>query len=196
VQLRLVVINHVTLDGVMQAPGRPDEDTRNGFAHGGWAVPGNDAAMGPWMARRMGRPDGALLFGRRSYEDILRSWNSQPDNPFVEPLNSTQKYVASSKPSTPLRWPNSILLVGDVPAEVAKLKERPGGNLVIMGSGMLIHSLLPRRLIDEFMLMIHPLVLGTGLRLFPDHGTMAQLRLTSSTPTPTGVNLATYEPTS
>jgi dihydrofolate reductase len=191
--MRVVVINHVSLDGVMQAPGRADEDTRNGFAHGGWAMPGNDEAMGPWMGERMGQPDGALLSGRRSYEDVLRSWNSQPDNPFVDSLNATPKYVVSSNSSTALPWPNSSLLVGDVPAEVAKLKERPGGNLVIMGSGALIHSLLPHRLIDEYMLMIHPLLLGTGLRLFPDPGTMMQLQLASTATTATGVILATYE---
>jgi dihydrofolate reductase len=193
--MNVVVINQVTLDGVMQAPGRGDEDTRNGFAHGGWAISRNDEAMRAWMGQRMGQPDGALLFGRRTYEDVLGSWNSQPDNPFVEPLNATPKYVPSSNPSTPLPWPNSSLLVGDVPAEVAELKERPGGNLVIMGSGALIHSLLPHRLIDEFMLMIHPLVLGTGLRLFPDAGTMVQLQLTDTKTTATGVILATYEPT-
>jgi dihydrofolate reductase len=141
-----------------------------------------------------GSARGALRFGRRSYEDILRSWNSQPDNPFVEPLNTTPKYVVSSNPSSLLPWPNSVLLVGDVPGEVATLKGRVAGHLVIMGSGALIHSLLPHRVIDEFMLMIHPLVLGPGLRLFPDNGTTT-LRLSSCQTTATGVILATYEPT-
>ena len=194
--MKLVVINCVTLDGVMQAPGRPDEDTSDGFPYGGWATPGSDDAMRSWMGQRMGQPDGAFLFGRRTYEDVLRVWNSRPDNPFAEPLNNTPKYVVSSNPSTPLPWPNSTLVTGDVPAEVAKLKACPGGYLVIMGSGELIHSLLPHSLIDEYMLMIHPVVLGTGLRLFPDRGTMTELRLTSSATTTTGVILTTYEPSS
>jgi dihydrofolate reductase len=191
--MRLVVINSITLDGVMQSPGRPDEDTRNGFAHGGWAVARDDPAMRPWMGRRMGQPGYALLFGRRTYEDVLRSWNSRPDNPFAEPLNAAQKYVVSSNPSTPVPWPNSTLVVGDIPAEVAKLKARPGGSLVIMGSGALIHSLLPHGLIDEFMLLIHPLVVGSGLRLFPESGSVTELQLTDSITTTTGVILATYE---
>jgi dihydrofolate reductase len=192
--VRLVVINSVTLDGVMQAPARPDEDARNGFAHGGWAIRGSDDAMRAWMGQRMGQPGGAFLFGRRTYEDLLSVWNSRPDNPFAEPLNNTPKYVVSSNPSTPLPWPNSTLVVGDVPAEVAKLKARPGGNLVMMGSGQLIHSLLPHRLVDEFMLIIHPVVLGQGLRLFPDQGTMTELRLTNSDTTASGVILTIYEP--
>lgn len=191
--MRLVVINNITLDGVMQAPGRPDEDTRNGFADGGWASATTDPAMFQWMGQRMGRPGYALLLGRRTYEDVLRSWNSGPDNAFVEGLNAAQKYVVSSSASTSLAWPNSTLVTGDIPAEVADLKEKRGGNLVIIGSGALIHSLLPHGLVDELMLLIHPLVLGSGLRLFPDNGTKARLRLTSSETTATGVVLASYE---
>ena len=190
--MHVVVINHVTLDGVMQGPGRPDEDTRGGFAHGGWANARHDEAMQPWIGQRMGQPGSALLLGRRTYDDVLRSWNEQPDNPFAEPLNAMAKHVASRDPSTPLPWPNSELLVGDVPTAVAELKAGPGGNLVTMGSGALIHSLLPHGLVDELMLMIHPLVLGCGLRLFPDGGTTTALELTDSQTTATGVVLATY----
>ena len=191
--MRIVVINHLTLDGVMQAPGRPDEDTRGGFSHGGWAVPGNDEVMGHALAGRMGKPDGGLLLGRRSYEDMLASWNAQ-GGPFKDALNSAPKYVASTRSATRLDWPNSTLLHGDIPAAVADLKQNSAGDLVIMGSGQLIRSLLPHGLIDEYLLMIHPLVLGSGQRLFDHRDHHAKLRLLSSTPTTTGVTLATYQP--
>jgi dihydrofolate reductase len=190
--MRLVVINHVTLDGVMQAPGRPDEDTRGGFKHGGWAMPGNDEVMGQALAERMGRPDGGLLLGRRSYEDMLASWNAQ-GGPYKDALNAAPKYVVSTSPATRLEWPNSTLLHGDVPAAVGELKRDATGDLVIMGSGRLIRSLLPHGLIDEYLLMIHPLVLGSGQRLFEHDDHVAKLRLVGSTATTTGVILATYQ---
>ena len=186
---KVIVINNVTLDGVMQAPGRADEDTRDGFEHGGWAVPGSDAAMVAKMGERMGG-DRAFLFGRRTYEELLASWNAQ-GGPFKDALNSTQKYVASSSPATTLEWPNSTLLHGDVPAGVAGLKQSSATNLVIMGSGVLIGSLMAADLIDEYLLMIHPLVLGTGRRLFSGGGE-ASLRLVDSISTRTGVLIATY----
>lgn len=192
--MRIVVFNSVTLDGVMQAPGRPDEDTRGGFAHGGWAVSNNDHVMGQFVGQLMSKPGGGLLLGHRSYEEMLSSWNSQPDAPFGPALNASPKYVASSNPSTRLEWPNSTLLCGDVPAAVAELKRKPGGDLVIMGSSVLIHSLVPHGLIDEYLLMIHPLILGCGLRLFPNTGSFAKLRLIESTPTTTGVIIARYQP--
>jgi dihydrofolate reductase len=142
--MRLVVINHITLDGVMQAPGRPDEDTGGGFSHGGWAIPGNDEVMGLALAERMGRPDGGLLLGRRSYESMPASWNAQ-GGPSKEALNAAPKYVASTSPATRLEWPNSTLVHGDIPAAVADLKQNSTGHLVIMGSGQLIRSLMPRR---------------------------------------------------
>ena len=191
--MRIVVVNHVTLDGVMQGPGRPDEDTRGGFAHGGWAPQRNDPMLVEAIGERMGQPDGGLLLGRRSYEDMLASWNER-GGPFKEGLNAATKFVASSSGSTRLEWPNSTLLHGDVPAEVAALKERAGGNLVIMGSGQLIRSLAPHGLIDEFLLMIHPLLLGSGQRLFDRGDPGAELRLLSSAATPTGVIVASYEP--
>jgi dihydrofolate reductase len=138
----------------------------------------------------MGR-DPAFLFGRRTYEDLLASWNAQ-GGPFKEALNRARKYVASSNPATRLGWPASTLLHGDMPAAVADLKQSSATNLVIMGSGVLIGSLMAADLIDEYLLMIHPLVLGTGRRLFPG-GTRAALRLAESTTTSTGVLIATYE---
>ena len=191
--MRVVVVNHVTLDGVMQAPGRPDEDTRGGFGHGGWATERNDPGMVAAIGERMGQPNSGMLLGRRSYEDMLASWNER-GGPFKEGLNATPKYVVSSSASTQLEWPNSSLLHGDVPAEVAALKRREGGNLVIMGSGQLISSLLPHGLIDEFLLMIHPLLLGSGQRLFDRGDPFAELRLLSSAATPTGVIVASYRP--
>jgi dihydrofolate reductase len=187
---KVVVINHVTLDGVMQAPGRPDEDTRGGFAHGGWAVPRGDDAIVAKTGERMGG-DRAFLFGRRTYEELLASWNRQ-GGPFKDALNNAPKYVASHTSRTRLEWPNSTLLHGDVPAAVDELKQQSGGNLVIMGSGELIGSLIAADLIDEYLLMIHPLVLGTGRRLFPE-GLRASLRLTDSITTTKGVLIATYE---
>lgn len=191
--MRLVVINHITLDGVMQAPGRPDEDPRGGFRHGGWAVPGNDEVMLHALGQRMGKSDGGLLLGRRSYEDLLASWNAQ-GGPYKETLNGAPKYVASTSPATRLDWPNSTLVHGDIPATVAALKRRSTGDLVIMGSGRLIRSLLPRGLIDEYLLMIHPLVLGSGQRLFDHDDHVAKLQLIDSTATTRGVILATYQP--
>jgi dihydrofolate reductase len=143
------------------------------------------------MGERMGG-DRAFLFGRRTYEELLASWNAQ-GGPFKEALNNARKYVASSDPATRLDWPNSTLLHGDVPAAVADLKESSGTNLVIMGSGVLIGSLMAADLIDEYVLMIHPLVLGTGRRLFGG-GVRASLRLVDSITTSTGVLIGTYEP--
>lgn len=190
--MRVLVVNHVSLDGVLQGPGRPDEDTRDGFRHGGWAQDANDQAMGTAIAERMGT-DFSWLFGRRSYDDMLTHWN-QAGGPFKDGLNRAMKYVASSSPDTLLSWPNSTLLSGDVPAQVAALREQEGGNLVIMGSGQLIRSLLPHRLIDQLFLMIHPLVLGSGQRLFGPDDESRRLRLTDCVPTSSGVLMVTYEP--
>lgn len=190
--MRVVVVNHLTLDGVLQGPGRPDEDTRDGFSRGGWARSGNDPAMGAAMGAAMGQGF-SWLFGRRSYDDMLTHWNAA-GGPFKDGLNQTLRYVASSDPDADLPWPSSTVLTGDVPAAVADLRDRPGGNLVIMGSGQLIRSLLPAGLVDELLLMIHPVVLGSGRRLFDPTDHAHPLRLVDSTTTGTGVLLATYRP--
>ncbi len=186
----VVVINQVTLDGVMQSPARPDEDVRGGFAHGGWAVPGNDELMAAKMGERIGE-NRAFLFGLRTYDEILATWNAR-GGPYKDSLMATPKYVASSSTEAKLAWPNSHLVAGDVPAAVAGLKQSVEGNLVIMGSGQLIRSLLPGGLIDEFFLMIHPLILGSGQRLFEHAEQVARLRLIESTVSSTGVVLAVY----
>jgi dihydrofolate reductase len=190
---RIVVLNHLALDGVMQAPGRAGEDTRDGFRHGGWSPPYGDEVMGQAMGARM-MHSGGLLFGRRTYEDLLTYWNSQADSPFTDALNNTPKYVATTTLHQPLPWPNSSLLAGDTAEAVAELKEKAGKDLYIMGSGALIRSLMPSGLIDEYMLMIHPLVLGSGRRLCPDGSPPARLRLVDSLTTTTGVVIATYQP--
>ncbi|MGO9889226.1 MAG: dihydrofolate reductase family protein [Solirubrobacteraceae bacterium] len=187
---KVIVMNNVSLDGVMQAPGRPDEDTRDGFEHGGWAVPYSDEAMVAKMGERMGE-DRAFLLGRRSYEQLLTTWNAR-GGPFKDAFNNTRKYVASSNPDTRLEWPNSTLLHGDVPTAVQALKQSESANLVILGSGVLIGSLMAADVIDEYLLIISPLVLGTGRRLFAG-GTQASLRLIESITTPTGVVIAAYE---
>jgi dihydrofolate reductase len=189
---KVVVINHLTLDGVMQAPGRADEDTRGGFGLGGWAGPNVDDVVNAALGARMPR-SGGLLLGRRSYEDMLGYWNTQ-DSPFKDMLNSAPKYVASRTLREPLRWPNSTLLSADVAEDVAQLRQQPGSDLNVMGSGELIQTLMRHDLIDEYLLFIHPLVLGTGRRLFGDGGPPASLRLADSTVSTTSVLIATYEP--
>jgi len=190
--MRIVVTNHLTLDGVMQAPGDPDEDRRGGFEHGGWAVPNNDEVMGRVLGEGM-TGGGNLLLGRRTYENFAGYWPKQSDNPFTEVLNSAQKYVASTSLEEPLPWINSTLLKGDAADAVARLKEQPGKDVVILGSGELIQSLMRRNLIDKYLLMIHPLVLGSGRRLFTDAGAFAALRLVDTTTTTTGVIIARYQ---
>lgn len=188
---KIIVTNDVTLDGVMQAPARPDEDTRGGFTHGGWAVPYVDEVMGRVMGEGMAR-GGALLLGRRTYEDLYAVWPNRSDNPYTPVLDNTQKYVASTTLQEPLPWQNSTLLTGDVVEAVARLKEQLDGDLGVLGSGELIQTLMRHDLIDEFVLLIHPLVLGSGRRLFPDGGAFAKLDLVNSVPTTTGVVIATY----
>ena len=191
--MRVVVMNHVSLDGVMQGPGRPDEDRRGGFDRGGWATPRSDEVVGRAMGARMGQSAG-LLFGRRTYEDLLTYWNSVPESPFASPLNDASKYVVSTTLDEPLEWPNSTLLRGDPVQAVRELKARPGGDLGIMGSGQLIRTLLPPGLVDEWLLFIHPLLLGSGRRLFPDGGTTVDLELVEAVTATTGVVVATYRP--
>ena len=191
---KVVVFTSLTLDGVMQAPGRPDEDRRGGFEHGGWAQPYADSVLGSVAADGMAT-GGALLFGRRTYEDFAAVWPNMPEpNPFSAVLNNSQKYVASRTLREPLPWQNSTLLEGDAADAVARLREQPGMDLVVLGSGELVQSLMRRNLVDEYVLLIHPLVLGSGRHLFTDGGAFARLRLVDTTTTTTGVVIATYQP--
>lgn len=187
---KVVVFTSVTLDGVMQAPARPDEDPRGGFSHGGWALPYADAITGSMAGETSG---GGLLLGRRTYEDFFAVWPNRTDNPFTEVLNRTQKYVASRTLREPLPWINSTLLQGDVGDAVAQLKNELERDLIVLGSGELVQVLMERNLVDQFILLIHPLLLGSGRRLFAEGGPEARLRLVETKPSTTGVVIATYQ---
>ncbi len=192
---KLIVHLGLTLDGVMQAPARSDEDTRGGFKHGGWAVPYVDSVSMAIASEGMSKKGGALLLGRRTYEDLYEVWPKRnDDNPFTNRLNKSKKYVASTTLKEPLVWVNSTLLKSDVPTAVAALKEELDGDIAMLGSGILIQSLMKHNLIDEYHLSIHPLVLGSGSRLFPEGSPYAALKLMKSTISTTGVMLATYSP--
>src|SRR5258707_2088412 len=155
---KAVVFMNLTLDGVMKAPGRRDEDRRGGFEHGGWATP--YATME--AAEESMAYTGALLLGRRTYEDFYAVWPNRTDNPFTAVLNNTQKYVASTTLEEPLAWSNSTVLKGDAAEAVARLKEQPSKDLLILGSGELVQSLMRRNLVDDHVLLIHPLSLAAG----------------------------------
>jgi dihydrofolate reductase len=193
---KVVVIEHLTLDGVMQAPGHPDEDSRGGFVHGGWASRGSrirEPAIQEAMGARMG-PDWSLLLGRTTYQQFADYWPKQAPNRFTEALTNVRKYVASTTLTEPLPWANSTLLPGDAADPIASLKQRQQGNLVIFGSGVLVQALTRRDLVDEYLLHIHPVVLGSGRRLFPDTTPPATLRLIDYATTTSGVVSVTYQP--
>jgi len=191
---KIVVFELISLDGVIQAPGRPGEDGRGGFEHAGWAASYADPIMGKAAGESMATTD-ALLFGRRTYEDFYSVWPKRTDdNPFTEVLNNTQKYIASTTLTEPLPWINSTLLMGDATEAVAKLRKKAGKDIVVLGSGELVKSLMRRNLVDEYVLQIHPLVLGSGRRLFNDGDSFAALELVDTKATTTGVVIATYRP--
>ncbi|WP_433431525.1 dihydrofolate reductase family protein [Nonomuraea sp. CA-141351] len=189
---KVIAIEHLTLDGVMQAPGHPEEDPRDGFRHGGWASLRQDPVMQEVMGARMSSA-WALLAGRTTYERFAAFWPKQEANPFTEALNRVEKYVASSTLAEPLPWENSFLLKGDVTDAVAALKEELPENLVVFGSGVLVRALMARGLVDELVLLIHPLVLGEGRRLFSGSES-EELELVDSVATTAGVIVATYRP--
>jgi len=186
----LLVNLSVTLDGVIQAPGRPDEDTHGGFRHGGWALPYFDPLMGPQESG----PAPALLFGRRTYQDFHSVWPKRKDNPFSAILDNAQKYIASRTLVEPLPWQNSTLLRGDAATTVAQLKSDSAKDLVVLGSVDLVQTLMRANLVDEYVLSIHPLVLGTGARLFRDGGPYVTFELIDTKSTKTGVVITRYKP--
>jgi dihydrofolate reductase len=189
---RLSVFVHLTLDGVMQAPGHPDEDRRGGFEHGGWEQPYADPVMASVAGEGIEK-GGALLLGRWTYEKFAEIWPNMPkENQFTAVMNNFQKYVVSRTLEEPLSWRNSTLLKGEAEETVPRLKEQLDKDLVILGSGELVQSLMRHNLIDEFVLPIHPLVLGTGRRLFD--GAFATLQLVNTKTTTTGVVIAIYRP--
>jgi dihydrofolate reductase len=186
----ITVFESVTLDGVMQAPGRADEDTRGGFTEGGWAAPYQDEVAMQFAGERMSMA-GAMLFGHRTYDDVLGFWTTTPDpNPFTEALVASTKYIASHDPGTELAYPNSTLLAGEAGDTVAVLREQVDGGITVLGSGELVRSLLAAGLVDELVLLVHPLVLGSGATLFGD--ARVELDLRRSETTTTGVVMAQY----
>jgi dihydrofolate reductase len=187
----LRVIEFLSVDGVMQAPGDPEEDTEGGFKHGGWQRPYFDEVLGATAAEGMAATD-TYLFGRKTYEKMAAHWPTAPaDDPYARHLNSTPKYVAS-RTLRHLDWQNSTLIEDDVAEEVAGLKEQPGGNIAVLGSGELVQTLIEHDLIDEYFLAVFPIVLGSGKRLFREADGPRHLSLVDSKITGTGGVLLTY----
>ena len=193
---RVIVDEFMSLDGVAQAPGGDEEDTSGGFAHGGWHMRYmEDELAQKWVMAGIAEAGGFLL-GRRTYEIFAAYWPNAPDEEQViaEPLNAKPKYVASTTLGRPLAWENSTLLQGDVAEAVAALKREDGGDLHVIGSTELVATLIEHDLVDEFRLMIDPVVLGGGKRFFRDNGVLRPLRLVDGVVTSTGAILATYAP--
>jgi dihydrofolate reductase len=197
--MKLTTITHVSVDGVMQGLGGPDEDARGGFERGGWALPLFDNEAETFLGEVFQRAD-AFLFGRRTYEIFAGSWGTgswgadQGDNAISVALNTRPKYVASTTLTDP-QWADTTVLSGDVAAAVGELKAKPGGELQVHGSGNLVRWLLDNRLVDEITLLTYPVVVGQGTRLFPDTGPDTALELVESRATAGGVTIQVYRPT-
>ena len=196
--MQIILSDFMSLDGVVQAPGGPEEDTDGGFAHGGWSMKYFDPeAMGPVLGELMDRTD-ALLFGRRTWQGMAAAWPGRAGDPYADQMNAVKKYVAS-RTLTPddLTWNNSTLLSPDhAVADVAGLREQEGRDVVMWGSISLVKTLLAQGLVDELNLMIEPILLGGGKRIFPDDGMARPLELVSSVTASTGVQVCTYRPAS
>ncbi len=191
---KLIVSEFLSLDGVMQAPGLPDEDRSGGFEHGGWQMRYGDDVAGAEIVAGMAAT-GALLLGRVTYEIFAGYWPSAPaDDPMAQMINSFTKYVVSTTLREPLEWNDSHVISGDVPHEVSKLKQGSGKDIQVIGSGELAQTLMEHDLVDEYRLMINPLILGGGKRLFRDWNARAALRLVDSKASSTDVLIVTYVP--
>jgi dihydrofolate reductase len=191
---KIVVSEFLTLDGVMQAPGDPNEDRSGGFEHGGWQLAYFDDVFGQTMMEAFAAT-GGLLLGRRTYETFAAHWPNQPaEDPLAGMMNGLAKYVVSSTLTEPLGWQNSSLIKDDVAGDVGRLREQSGQDIQVIGSGELVQTLVQHDLVDQYRLMIHPLVLGTGKRLFREGILPTRLRLIDTKPTTTGVLILTYEP--
>ena len=194
--MKLTTTTHVSVDGVMQGLGSPDEDRRGGFERGGWALPLFDDEAATFLDQVFQRAD-AFLFGRRTYEIFASSWGTgswganQGNNPISVALNTRPKYVASTTLTEP-QWADTTVLSGDLAAAVAELKAKPAGELQVHGSGALIRWLLDNQLVDEITLLTIPVVVGQGTRLFPDTGPDGALELVDSQSTPTGITIQVY----
>ncbi len=189
---KLIVSTFLTLDGVLQAPGGPGEDDSGGFAHGGWSVNYWDEKMGQVMGEATSKPF-ALVLGRRTYDIFAAHWPHAPEEEGAGIFNNATKYVASRGRPT-LEWSNSVLIEGEAAAGIAALKEQDGPELQVHGSGNLIQTLLRHNLVDQYRLMVFPVVVGSGKRLFADGAVPAGLKLVDSTVSTTGVVIGTYEP--
>ena len=192
--MRMLIVNEwMTLDGVVQAPGQPDEDRSGGFQHGGWHMPYFDDLSRNWVVEGYAEA-GGFLFGRRTYELLASYWPnaSEEEQVIAEPLNTLPKYVASTTLTEPLEWEHATLLTGDVAEAVAALKGEDGKALHVIGSAQLVHTLIEHDLVDEYRVMIDPLAVGGGKRLFQDDGVLRPLRLVESQVTTTGAIIATY----
>jgi dihydrofolate reductase len=193
--MKLTTVTFVSVDGVMQGIGRPDEDRSGGFERGGWTTPLFDQEAATFMEQLYGRTD-AFLFGRQTYEMFAGSWGAMPDpgiNPIASALHARPKHVVSTTLTDP-QWANTTVLSGDVAAAVGELKARPGGELVVNGSGVLVRWLLEHDLVDELALLTFPVVVGQGTRLFPDNGPDRALELVESRATSGGVTIQVYRP--
>ncbi|SFB33119.1 Dihydrofolate reductase [Amycolatopsis marina] len=196
--MKLTTITHVTVDGVMQGLGGPEEDRGDGFERGGWALPLFDDEAETWLGQVFQRAD-AFLFGRRTYEIFAGSWGTgswgtdQGDNPISVALNKRPKYVASTTLTDP-NWADTTVLAGDVAAAVGELKAKPGGELQVHGSGDLVRWLIRNNLVDEITLVTYPLIVGQGTRLFPANGPDTALELVGSRAIPNGVTIGVYRP--
>jgi dihydrofolate reductase len=193
--MQLTITTFVSVDGVYQGPGGPDEDRSGGFDRGGWTVPLFDEATGAFMTEVFGKVD-AFLLGRRTYEIFAAYWPKQtdPNDPIANPLNVLPKYVVSNTLGS-ADWQPSTVIRGDIPGEVAKLKAMPGRELQVHGSGVLARTLLENDLVDEWRLLTFPVIVGAGKRLFPDAGAATGLRLVESRSTGSGVAIHVYKPT-
>jgi dihydrofolate reductase len=192
--MQLTVTTFISVDGVYQGPGGPEEDPRDGFDRGGWSVPHFDEETGQFMDEVFKNVD-AFLLGRRTYEIFAASWPNatDPNDPVANSLNTLPKYVASTTLKDP-QWANTTVLQGDLASAVQELKERDGRELQVHGSGRLVQSLLANDLVDRLNLLVFPVIVGAGRRLFPDSGIATGLALEESQNTPSGVAISVYRP--
>ncbi|GAA1522032.1 dihydrofolate reductase family protein [Streptomyces albidochromogenes] len=194
--MRIVIGEFISLDGVVQAPGHPDEDTDGGFAHGGWSHPFFDPeVMGGALAEWQGNTE-ALLFGRRTWQGMAAAWPAQAGDPFADHMNSVTKYVVSSTlGEDELTWNNTTRIPGDQALDqIKKLRETEGRDLVVMGSASLTRTLLAEGLVDELRLMILPVLVGGGKTIYPADGHLRTFELVSTVVSGTGVHVCTYRP--
>ena len=196
--MRVVVNQFMSLDGVVQAPGGAEEDTDGGFAHGGWSMPYFDPEiMGSAVSEGMSSAE-ALLFGRRTWQGMAAAWPERAGDPYADQMNAIKKYVASrTLTQDDLTWNNTTLLSPEnAVADIAELRGQDGGDLLIWGSGSLVKTLLSQGLVDELTLLIEPILLGGGKRLFPEDGTARPMQLVNAVTAGTGVQVCTYRPAS